>query len=37
MQHGHNMNDPVDGLVAKNWEQIYNHIIEEAELEGYRR
>ena len=37
MEHGHNMEQEVDGLVAKNWEQIYNHIIEEAELEGYRR
>ena len=37
VEHGHNMDTPVDGLVAKNWEQIYNHIVEEAELEGYRR
>ena len=37
MEHGHNMEQEVDGLVAKNWEQIYNHIIEEAELEGYKR
>ena len=26
VEHGHNMTDDIDGLVAKNWEEIYNHI-----------
>ena len=28
MEHGHNMNTEVDGFVAKNWEDVYNHIID---------
>ena len=28
MEHGHNMNEEVDGFVAKNWEDVYNHIID---------
>ena len=27
MEHGHNMNTEVDGVVAKNCEDVYNHII----------
>lgn len=27
MEHGHNMNIKVDGMVAKNWEDVYNYII----------
>ena len=28
MEHGHNMNKEVDGYVAKNWEDVYNYIIQ---------
>ena len=27
MEHGHNMNVKVDGMIAKNWEDVYNYII----------
>jgi FMN phosphatase YigB (HAD superfamily) len=29
MEHGHNMHKKVDGYVAKNWEDIYQHVIAE--------
>ena len=28
LEHGHNMDSNVNGYVAKNWEDIYNHIID---------
>ena len=38
MEHGHNMNKEVDGYVAKNWEDVYNHIISnEPKQKGYTR
>ena len=27
IEHGHNMNDTVDGYVVKNWEEIYNIVV----------
>ena len=29
IEHGHNMNDTVDGYVVKNWEEIYNIVVGE--------
>lgn len=29
IEHGHNMNDTVDGHVVKNWEEIYNIVVGE--------
>ena len=38
MEHGHNMNIKVDGMIAKNWEDVYNHIIDnEVQSTNYRR
>ena len=28
LEHGHNMDSNVNGFVAKNWEDVYNHIID---------
>ena len=38
MEHGHNMNVKVDGMIAKNWEDVYNHIIKNEPIpKGYDR
>ena len=38
MEHGHNMNQEVDGFVAKNWEDVYNYILDnEPKEKGYNR
>ena len=38
MEHGHNMNIKVDGMIAKNWEDVYNHIIKNEPIpKGYDR
>ena len=38
MEHGHNMNIKVDGMIAKNWEDVYNHILDnEPKEKGYNR
>ncbi len=38
MEHGHNMNIKVDGMIAKNWEDVYNHIINNEPIpKGYDR
>ena len=38
MEHGHNMDSKVNGFVAKNWEDVYNHIIDnEVQSTNYRR
>jgi len=37
MEHGHNMNIKIDGFVAKNWEDIYNHITSQETAEPYSR
>jgi FMN phosphatase YigB (HAD superfamily) len=29
IEHGHNMNDTIDGYVVKNWEEIYNIVVGE--------
>lgn len=38
LEHGHNMDSNVNGYVAKNWEDIYNHIIDnEVKPKTYER
>ena len=38
LEHGHNMDSNVNGYVAKNWEDIYNHIIDnEVKSKTYER
>ena len=38
MEHGHNMNQEVNGFVAQIWEDVYYHIIEnEPKEKGYNR
>ncbi len=38
MEHGHNMNIKINGMIAKNWEDVYNHIIKNEPIpKGYDR
>tara|TARA_B100000902_G_scaffold181480_1_gene174363 strand:+ start:2050 stop:2667 length:618 start_codon:yes stop_codon:yes gene_type:complete len=38
LEHGHNMDSNVNGFVAKNWEEIYNYIIDnEVKSTSYER
>jgi len=37
MEHGHNMNAEHDGIVVKNWEEIYNILTNQAVTPAYTR